>query len=74
MIYHILAAFILLTFFAGPCRADTVVYGWIARNGTIEFTDNKTRVPDAYLDEVQQATISGLHGYARLTVVEPDEE
>jgi hypothetical protein len=74
MILHILAACLILAFFAAPATADMIVYGWRSPEGAYEFTDDINRVPDANLEFVQRIDVDGLETYERFTKIESDEE
>jgi hypothetical protein len=73
MIFQIVAAVIILMYFAAPCTADMLVFGW-NDNGTYSFTDDWKKVPTAYKDIVGTAEVDGLENYEKFTKDETDEE
>jgi hypothetical protein len=65
---QIIAAILMLMYFAAPSTAEMIVYGWRSPEGAYEFTDDINRVPVAHLHNVQRVEIDGLVGYRYFTV------
>jgi hypothetical protein len=73
MIWQILAACFILAYFATPATADTIIFGW-ENNGTLEFTDDVSRVPVAFHHKVRRIEVDGLEDYAKFTKEEDADE
>jgi hypothetical protein len=64
---QIIAAILMLMYFAAPATADMIVFGWMSPEGAYEFTDDINRIPVAQFDNVRQAEIDGITGYRYYT-------
>jgi hypothetical protein len=64
---QIIAAILMLMYFAAPATADMIVFGWMSPEGAYEFTNDINRVPVAHLHNVQRVEIDGIVGYRYYT-------
>jgi hypothetical protein len=58
---------------ASPASAGEL-YRWVTSDGTIAFTDDAKRVPQAYRGEAKRTRSAPLHSFARFTPVDPKAE
>jgi hypothetical protein len=58
----------------GSSASAGELYRWVTSDGTIAFTDDAKRVPQAYRGEARRSTAAPLHTFSRFTPVDAKAE
>jgi hypothetical protein len=60
-----------LAAFASAARAEDEIWVWTAADGTVHYTDDRERVPEAYRSEARVAHREGGGSYQRVPLAAP---
>ena len=72
---HIIVVSILvfgIAFLVKTIKADEMVYSWKTKDGTIEFTDDKTMIPPAYKKKITIKAKESIKEYEKVTFLHPE--